>query len=219
MRPDSFITLILFVFLSTSVKAQIKASFANPKPITKNRYIGIEGSAYLFEHWLPGKIYEFEGAVLPHNKINYNTRTGKIEVKNENGSITVINEVLYHKVEILKEDQTRTFANRLTTGDINYYQVIYRGDQLAFLEKTIAEVKKENASEYSAYKYTGAFDKKTKFYILKDGQIQKVFRNKKKILEFFNSKELEQFVKKGKIKFKKDEDLVKAFEFMEERMK
>lgn len=219
MRPDLIIPILLLLFLSTSVKAQIEASYANPDPIVENRYIKVKGSAYLFENWLPGKIYAFEGEVVPHNKINYNTMTGKIEIQNENGSLTVINEVLYHQVEILKGDQTLTFANRLTKGDINYYRVIYRGDQLAFLEKTVAKVNTENASEYSAYKLTGTFDKDTNHYILKDGQMQEVFRNKKKILEFFNSKELEQFVKKEKIKFKKDEDLAKAFEFMEERMK
>jgi hypothetical protein len=219
MRPDMLIILII-TLLPVALIAQIEASYANPNPITENRYIGIKGSAYLFEHWLPGKIYEFEGEVFQHTKINYNTKTGKIEIQNENGSITVINEVLYHQVEIMMDkDQTLTFANRLTKGDINYYQVIYKGDQLAFLEKTVAEVESENVSEYSAYNYSGAFDQKTKYYILQDGQIQEVFRNKKNLLEFFDSKELEQFVKKEKLKFKKDEDLVKAFEFMEERLK
>jgi hypothetical protein len=216
MRSDLFVTLLLILFFSASVHAQIEASYANPDPITENRYIGIKGSAYLFENWLPGKIYEFEGDVFQHTKINYNTKTGKVEIQNENGSITVINEVLYHQVEIMDKDQTLTFANRLTKGDINYYQVIYKGDQLAFLEKTVAEVKTESSSEYSAYKYTGVFSKQNQHYILKDGQIQEVFRNKKKILEFFNSKELEQFVKKEKIKFNRDEDLAKAFRFLEE---
>lgn len=219
MRPDMFVTLIIFLCLSFTASAQIEASYANPDPIVENRYAGVKGSAHLFDEWLPGKIYEFEGKVLEHNKINFNAHNGKMEVKDENGAITIINEILYHRVEIMDGNQIHTFANRLKPKDINYYKIIYQGDQLAFLEKSTAKINKGTSSEYNAYKEVGVFDMDTMHFILKDDQIEEVYRNKKKILEFFDSKELEQFVKKEKLKLNKDEDLIKAFEFLESQMK
>lgn len=219
MRPELLFTLIIMCLPALSGKAQVEASYGNPDPITENRYTGVKGSAYLFDDWLPGKLYEFEGEVLKQNKINYNTHNGKVEVMDENGAITIINEILYHKVEMMEDTQTHTFANRLRPKDINYYKIIYQGDKLAFLERTTAEIDKGTSSEYNAYKQVGVFDKDTKHFILKDAQIEEVYRNKKKILEFFGSQELEQFVKQEKLKLNKDEDLVRALKYFETEIK
>lgn len=219
MQPKHFGCLIFMLLFSFSLNAQIKASFGNPDPITQNRYSGVKGSPYLFEDWMPGKIFEFEGETIQLDKINFNTENGKIEVMDDKGAITIINEVLYHKVEIEIADKVHTFSNRLAKGDINYYKIIYRGKNLGFMEKTISEIQRDATSDYNAYSYTGSFDTKTNYYILKDGTVREVFRSKKKILDFLGSTELAQFVKKEKLNLKKDSDLVKAFEFMESQIK
>jgi hypothetical protein len=103
----------------------------------------------------------------------------------------------------------------MTAADINYYQVIYQGKKVSFLEKVFAEIKGVSTTEYNAYKYQGDFEQQTKNYVLRDGQIEEIYRNKKKILSFLDSKELEKFVKEEKLNFKKNEDLIKAFEFYE----
>jgi hypothetical protein len=100
MRPDTLLIFSVILFLSCSLKAQVKASFGNPDPITENRYAGVKGSAFQFDNWLPGKIYAAEGEVINHSKINFNAMTGKIEVLDDKNVITIINEVLYSKIEL-----------------------------------------------------------------------------------------------------------------------
>ncbi len=204
--------------ISDIVGAQSKiiASYGNSDPITEPRYNKIEGSPYQFEVWLPGKIHHIEGEIIDHPLVNYNAENGKIEIKDKNGAVTIINEVVYHKVELMDNGKTYTFVNRVRTGDISYYKAIYRGEKLSFLEKMEKEIQKESSVDYSAFKYIGKFNKKSTTYILQDGQLSEVFRGKKKILDFFDSNALAKYVKAEKLNFKRNEDLAKAFKYMEE---
>jgi len=213
MKYSAFILLLFFPF---SFYAQIVASYGNSDPITQNRYANIQGVPYQFDQWMPGKIYDIEGEIIEHSRINYNAENGKFEVENENGAITIINEIRYSKIEIRDGNKTYTFANRLRPKDITYYQLIFRGEKIAFLEKLDASINRESKPDYSANRYIGSFKKKSQNYILKDGQIHEIYRSKKKILKFMGSDPLKKFVKTEKLNLRKDEDLKKALRFYEE---
>ncbi len=78
-----------------------------------------------------------------------------------------------------------------------------------------AKVSTATDAEYSAYNYIGSFDKDLKTFIVKDGQRHEIFRNKNKILKFFDSDALKKYVKSERLNFNKDEELGRAFRFME----
>ncbi len=206
---------ILTIYGGHVLFAQITPSYTNTEVITTDRYIRYQGNPYLFEKWMPSHVYGPDNKIIPQLKINYNAQNNQFEVMNPDGGIIVANEVLYNRVDIFQDGDTLTFSNKVIKGDINYYRVIYSGDKLAFLEKMEVSVKKDIDAEYSAYNYIGSFDKDLKNYIVKDGQRHEIFRNKNKILKFFDSDALKKYVKSERLNLNRDEDLVEAFRFME----
>ena len=61
----------------------------------------------------------------------------------------------------------------------------------------------------------GKYNTENKYYIYKDGDIEKLTLNKKHILEIVNSKEslVIKYVKSNRLSFSSEEDIVKIFQF------
>ncbi|MBX2874906.1 MAG: hypothetical protein KTR30_22475 [Saprospiraceae bacterium] len=218
MNKQNLTTLLVFLFLGSGAWAQGDPLYnTNNEVFTEKRYSKVQGSPYFNKEWNKGNLYDIKDKVLPHASINYNGETGLMEIKEEEKTIQ-LNQNLYNRVEIMVEGKKQVFVNRITPVDLTYYRAVYQSDIMQFLEKFQSTLKEEEVATYGASKSRSKFVNKTKFYIFRDGKMEEVNRNTKKLVEHLKSARLKGYVKKNKLNLKKDEDLVKALAYYESSM-
>lgn len=71
---------------------------------------------------------------------------------------------------------------------------------------------------YGVFSFCLKFVNKIKYYIFWDGKMKEVNRNIKKLIDYLKFVRLKGYVKKNKLNFKKDEDLVKVLVYYESSM-
>lgn len=215
MSKQKLTTLLVFLFLGSLIQAQGEPMYnTNNEVLTEKRYSKVQGSPYFNKEWNKGNLYDIKDQVLPHASINYNGETGLIEIKEDEKTIQ-LNQNLYNRVEIMVDGQKQVFVNRVTPVDLSYYRAIYQSEIMQFLEKFESTLKEEEVATYGASSSRSKFVNKTKYYIFKDGKMSEATRNTKKLVAHLKSARLKGYVKKNKLNLKKDEDLVKALAYYE----
>ncbi|NER14441.1 hypothetical protein GWK08_13385 [Leptobacterium flavescens] len=175
---------------------------------------GAIGSPYVMESFAPAKINQFQDLHV----IRYNAASDAMEFKNRKNEILVLNKMNDYTITLNGSNkiyQTVTYSN----GKRGYAVLLWKSDDSntsLFLRERIEFVpKKPAASSYS--KDQPAKYKRVKDVLyLKDGsEMTELPTNKKKFFAAFKGKEKEvqQFVKKNKLKISKQEDIVKIIEF------
>lgn len=218
MNKQKLTTLLVFLFLASIMQAQSDPMYnSNNEVFTEKRYSQVQGSPYFNKEWSKGSLYDVKDQVLPHASINYNGETGLFEIREDDKTIQ-LNENLYNRVEIMIDGKKQVFVNRITPVDLTYYRAIYQSEIMQFLEKFESTLKEEEVATYGASSTRSKFVNKTKYYIFQDGKMKEVSRNTKKLIDHLKSARLKGYVKKNKLNLKKDEDLVKALAYYESSM-
>ena len=218
MSKQNLTTLLVFLFLGSMAWAQGDPMYnTNNEVLTSKRYSQVQGSPYYNKDWNKGSLYDIKDEVLPHASINFNGETGLMEIKEDDKTIQ-LNENLYKRIEIMVDGQKQVFVNRTTPLDLTYYRAVYQSEQMQFLERFVSELKEDEVANYGASKTRSKFINKTKHYVLRDCKLEMVNRNNKKIVDFLKSARLKGYIKKNKLNLKKDEDLVKALAYYESSM-
>ncbi len=218
MNKQKLTTLLVFLFLGSIMQAQSDPMYnSNNEVFTEKRYSQVQGSPYFNKEWNKGSLYDVKDQVLPHASINYNGETGLFEIREDEKTIQ-LNENLYNRVEIMVDGKKQVFVNRITPVDLTYYRAIYQSEIMQFLEKFESTLKEEEVATYGASSSRSKFVNKTKYYIFRDGKMKEVNRNTKKLIDHLKSARLKGYVKKNKLNLKKDEDLVKALAYYESSM-
>jgi hypothetical protein len=169
----------------------------------------IKGSTFLYEDW-SSKIVVFgtDNTTYHYSNANYNLKERKFFVKLKNDSIYEINikslkyVVLNNKkFEFLNGD----YVERVAKGKLN----VFKQHELTIKEGMIDGTTKE---KMTPDKYVV----KSNFCALKDGKLVP-FKLKKKtvlsLLELSNKKEFTSEIKRRKLSFSNEEDLVKILEY------
>jgi len=218
MNKQNLATLVVFLFLGSISWAQGDPLYnTNNEVFTEKRYSHVQGSPYFNKEWNKGNLYDVKDQVLPHASINFNGESGLLEIKEDEKTIQ-LNQNLYNRIEIMVDGKKQVFVNRITPVDLTYYRAIYQSDIMQFLERFESTLKEEEVATYGASKSRSKFVNKTKYYIFKDGKMNEVTRNNKKLVDHLKSARLKSYIKKNKLNLKKDEDLVKALAYYESSM-
>ncbi|MEZ4900662.1 MAG: hypothetical protein R2822_02320 [Spirosomataceae bacterium] len=182
----------------------------NGRPIFENNYTEIEGSPYLNDTWGRGTVKaKHNGKVYEIAKMRYDVYKDEVEYEENQkpyrfgGEISefVTNEGLFRNGFPASESLTeRTF-----------YQVLYDG-RVKLLKRTMVRIQSEKL--YNSATETKRFLKESVLYLLKDGTMTRLTKDKKSLLEAFGSKkaEIEQFIKTEKLKLSKEEDILQIVE-------
>ena len=78
-----YLMVLLFLLPVFASYGQLDVLFVNPKPIDKNRYNDIKGSALMFKDWTSATLYDFNGKKFENILINYNGDTNSLEAKKD----------------------------------------------------------------------------------------------------------------------------------------
>jgi len=206
------------ILLSGEIKAQSGDFFFNGKgqPFLKNTNADIDGSPYLTEKWLPGRVQTIKGKIYDNLKIKYDINTDDLLFAYDSAdeplkfSDEIRSFVIYMPEEML-------FSNGFPAVDKqnheSYYRILSNGSTkfLKRYNKVIHETK-----VYNTINSTKAFQDFNLYYLFRNGKMEKVDNPKKTLYALAGDKkvQLDEFVKSNAVNFKKDEDLIKAFNFL-----
>ncbi|MCZ4225182.1 hypothetical protein [Pedobacter rhodius] len=211
---------VLLIFVSFGAQAQYEVlPFGDVQrtPIKEIKYTDVTGSPYLYDFWVKGKVTLQNGKKYITDSLKYNVIDEKLIFKNNDGSLMYFAEPVKEFELYGTEPNPVHFINGLPAinglNSNSYYQVIATGKigLLKKVSKNITELK-----QYGSAVTNKAFNTTYSYYSFQNGTLTKITPNKKTIIALFGIKEdlLNDFLKKEKVDFKKDEDLYKLFTYL-----
>ena len=192
----------------------IDPSFNN-RDLFENRKDEIKGSPYLFDEWYLGEIKTKIGSVYPNVKVKYAAYSDQLFFLTESGDERAIAREKVHYFQFNDENGKsylfehipyHGFLQKITTqSDIILYKKI---------EKEIKAAPQNNG--YNASTGKDEFFERIVYYVKADKQVVPV-DGKKEFLALFpqNEADLSKYIKKNKIKFKKDEKMIALIKYTE----
>ncbi|MBD3749553.1 MAG: hypothetical protein IE931_08660 [Sphingobacteriales bacterium] len=214
MKTVRMTILLLFVFVGIT-KAQYLQDVQG-RPVMEKSYTDIAGTPLLFAHWIPGDVKLDNGSSYQNIPLKYN----------------LVDDILYFmnpKDSTMLEfvQPVKSFTLKTLTGDLNYangfpavdgfkassfYQILYDGKTklLKKATKTVLENRPYNSATVER-----TFLDTVEYFTLQDGKTIKIRPSKKVLLELFGEKSnpMGDYLKKEKIDFKNDDDLIKVFKY------
>ncbi|MDF2552063.1 MAG: hypothetical protein K0R77_1338 [Chryseobacterium sp.] len=177
------------------------------------KYEEIKGSPYFDTNFHQAKVADNYENV----PIRYNTYKDEIEFQKD-GKIQVLpKDVIFSKIEILKPKTTLVLIDTNDSMSGYFFELI--GGKNTLYKKIKTEFKDvvPAANSYASEK-PAIFRTNTPVYYIKtaDGTFLKGLKNEKDALQSINGKsdELNTFFKSNKIKFNKEEDLIKFVNYL-----
>ena len=209
------ITILLLFIVSSAVNAQFLQDVQG-KPIMTAAYTDVAGTPFLFDNWLKGTAELEDGTVYKEIFLKYSSFKDELFFKNskDEALLAFVLPVKSFLLEVGTENHL--FKNGFPEVDnfskTTYYRVLFDGKITLLLKsyKTLMENKSYNSATTEK-----KFTDNTIYYVFKDGAMKKFKPSKKDFLELLPTKaiEIETFMKKEKLDFKSNDDLVKIFEF------
>jgi hypothetical protein len=190
-------------------------------------YYGIMGTPYLNDKWTPAVITALDGKKHENTPVLYNAHYDLIEAVVGKDTL-ILNSRLITSVEMPVTDANGVRYVKLKNGftspsekieSTNFFEILYEGSDFTLMKKHYKFLK---PSDFNAAYNTGSkFDEfqmqHTTFVKTPDGQIQKVRTNRRDILRLMGdkSKQVEDYIKKEKLKYDDDTHLGRIFAYYE----
>lgn len=224
MRKFGLVALL--VFSAGLIQAQISnIPGVGNSVIRTMKYENIKGSAYLYDAWNSGSIFNRDGVAFPNVMMKYDVYKDKIEINQEN-QVMEINAAEYPKFAFtfFEENSGKVVKHNFSNGfDIpgytksSYFDIVYQGSHtvLKKVKKTFGE---ENVSNYGTSDVQKIFLASTYYFVIDaNGTVKEVKLSKKSLLEKFpqNKALIEKYAAERKIKFKTEDELIGLFEYID----
>lgn len=195
----------------------------NAKPVSKSRYVGIEGTPYYFPDWMNGNVLLNNGKVVENVMLNYNGLTHEIEILSDD-NIFALDPRGHLKIDVLREHNP-DHAFRFSVDSLTfirgfhrdladrYATILYLGEHLA-LVKDFHVGKSEQDFNDLERSEMNAFRDRSAFYIRRAGDLILLRPQKKRILEAFeNDVRISDFLSKEKPDLDSEEGLLRLVKF------
>lgn len=182
----------------------------NGRPIFETSYVEIEGSPYLNEEWSRGTVKSKQnGKTYELAKMRYDTYKDELEYEE--------NQKKYRFGKEITEFSTGNgvFRNGFppieSQTERQFYHVLYDGN-VKLLKRLSARIQTEKP--YNSATTIKRFVKEDALYLVKNGVITRLKKDKKTLLEALGDKqkELDTFIKDEKLKLSKEEDILRVIE-------
>jgi hypothetical protein len=190
-------------------------------------YYGVMGTPYLNDKWTPAVITALDGKKHENTPVLYNAHYDLIEAVVGKDTL-ILNSRLITSVEMPVTDANGVRYVKLKNGftstsekieATNFFEIVYEGSSFTLMRKHYKHLK---PSDFNAAYNTGSkFDEfqlqNTTYIRTSNGDIQKIRTNRRDIMRLMGekSKQVDDFIKKEKLKFEDDADLVRIFAYYE----
>lgn len=199
--------------------SKMQISSGNPGyRVADSRSTQIEGSEYFNKEFMEGEIFTSDNERFTGVPMRFNAYHGEVEVMMPDQTIWSLTNIssivkivlnsstLVHRRFITEGGETSGFLALVYNGK----NLIYRRDYKVFMEgKPSNGIVNEIPPEI--------VDRPKEYYVDTGNGLPRFFRSSRELAEIIgsHSQEINSFVKKEKINFKKEEDLVKLFSYID----
>lgn len=175
-------------------------------------YDEIEGSPYLNKNFSMAKI----GENFEEVPVRYNSYKDEIEFQKDGKTQVIPKQNQFSRIEIKSPKQTFVFMDSNDELKGYFIELIKGKNSLYKKEKTIFRDLVPAANSYASDKPASFKNQDAVYYITTEKSMIKKPKNQKEIIEQFPDKKesLTSFFKSNKIKFDKEEDLIKLVNFL-----
>lgn len=216
-------TCSLFIFLSVLISnAQImapKIDGPDPHATQKVDLSKVKGSPYEQETFVEGKIIDEVTKKEKICLIRYNAYTDEVEIKNSLNDKNISSMLKSKGISVISDNKEYRFSKFVTNTGNAYNRI-----SIALLKDSPFSVYKYIEKEFIAGKKAKtSLEKSTSakfksietYYIEKGGILIPLDMHKKRVLKSFPShkKEVENFIKTNKLRFKNESDLIKVTKY------
>ena len=225
-----FILIFLFVGNAKRLNAQLLGSGSLPKNNTiqtfDNRFKGIKGSPYLYDHWLKGTLVTTAGDIYQDIELKYQMVEEEILIKNLKGQLVRLTKEQVSEFYIHDDAVTYAFMvfpipNSKNQQKLMYCQIVTDGAVQILIRrrKYYVPANRDNFSyndqTYDEYKF-----KKDVVYLRKkeDKMPIKYTRSRKALFQFLGSHEdeLKDFIKANQLILADISDLMELINYFNE---
>lgn len=217
-------TLIIFIQLLSILTFSQRISVDNGnKSIFENLYdirevddynsrhnSRVIGTIFLYEKWNNRGLLYSSKDTYQMNKLNYNVLNDNFSIELSKDSIFTLNTNMIDSLRINQNLFVKKFFNSKDT----FFESLYSSSKASLLKKYFIKELQGRYNPLDGKEPPIKMVIKYDYYLVKD-KLYKVNNSKKIISDYLNdkSKKLNEFVKKNKLSLKKEEDLVKVFEY------
>jgi len=201
---------LLFLIISPILFAQTPKSLVKTTKIV-TQFDEYEGSIYNSLKYKSATIIDEKSRTFD-TKLRYNAYTDALELKQQGELLELIKKPTLHA---RIDDDYYYFCEFKTVRGIKkhgYYVLVELNERYKVYKKYSVDVKRPNPKGSSnGTSAPGEVTVKTAYFIEEKGTIVELPQNKKEFLATFNDKEeeLKDYIKKEKIKVRKEEDLIR----------
>lgn len=176
----------------------------------KKSYADIAGSPYAQQDFVPGSVVLKNGDTYEAVPLRYNAFEDQVEFKQPNGVVLNLNNPNELKLITIGQQQYTYFEKAETPPDglTGYFELLESGAIQLFKRQTISLEKAAPAKAYQDPKPAHFKTRLASYYVYVQNQLVKI-NNEKQLLEALPKlkKSLKPYIKKQKLKFRKEEDL------------
>lgn len=209
--------ITLFCLFFTHLTAQREeVILLNTQEIDEDRYEDIRGYPFIWEDWQAGIVINNKGESAEVEKINFNAHTQTFEVKKGVRFIELATED-QQEVVITSSEGPLVFQKTIHPDlPLKFNQLLYKGATLQLVKSTEKEISTKVFQNVGKKVTVEQFVKRETFYLIEKGELRRLKISKKALLKALEqSKKLDAYIKKNKLKLKEDKDLIKFFAYYE----
>jgi len=176
--------------------------------------VEIDGSLYLFDTWENFGWIEHDNKKYTLKDVNYNILMDQFEYKISNDSVFIFDnniDLIY-----LANKNFKKYYLDANTGH-KYCEVLYEGSNYSLLKKYDVRLREAGPNPLMLKGNSNEFVKSKKYYINNNvtNTLLPIKLKKNNIVALFSNKEndIKSYIKKNKISYKNENDLVKIFKY------
>ena len=173
--------------------------------------IGLEGNINYFEEYQPGAVFFDDSTAVEVPLLNYNLLVNKLTLKINSDEFFIPNE---NKVDSFKI-ANKTFVQVPDLSAKNkFYEIIFNENNLELIKETHAQIVTGKEGTGMTPTTPDRIKKTNRYYLAKNGKYHEFDLNKNSIIDLLGKeKEINEFRKEKKLKFKNEEDVVQILDY------
>lgn len=205
------LTILLLLFINGVSKAQFLQDIQG-RVITTQTYTDVIGSPFLNDAFVNGNVVLTNGVKFKSVLLKYSSYNDELFFKNPKDESLLSFVVPVKSFELLGQTYVNGFPRIDNFTENSFYELIANSSVKLLVKnyKTILENKPYNSASVEK-----KFEDNKIYYVFKAGKMKRFKPSKKDFMETFadKSSEIDIFLKKEKVDFKNNADLVKVFEY------
>ena len=204
--------MLLFCFTNEG-KAQVYLRDILGRPIRELSFVDVIGSPFANDEFLKGNVILNNDDEYENVPLKYNTYNDELYFKNAKDEMLLSFVIPVKCFKLAGQTYLNGFPEIDNFTKKSFYGLL-AGNKIKLLfksYKTILETRPYNSPHAEK-----RFESYKAYFILKEGKMYRFKPSRKELLDLFDSSspKIEEYIKKEKVYFKNDSDLVKIFDFI-----